>query len=88
MPKIAQHKENLRVILNLGEGAIRDGESVDSVKKQLMVLGRQISAVRPKSERELTKVLIPLSLTSKDGQGSAWLVCLALKLNPGQVDSA
>ena len=64
----AQHKGNLRVILNLGEGAIRDGESVESVKKQLMVLGRQISAVRPKSERELTKVLIPLSLTSKDGR--------------------
>ena len=64
----AQHKGNLRVILNLGDGAIRDGESVDSVKKQLMVLGRQISAARPKSERELTKVLIPLSLTSKDGR--------------------
>ena len=64
----AQHKGPLRVIVNLGDGAIRDGETVESVRKQLMVLARHVSAVRPQSERELTRVLLPLSLTSKDGR--------------------
>ena len=64
----AQHKGPMQVIVNLGEGAIRDGETVESVVKQLKLLAQQISAVRPRSEREFTRVLIPLCLTSKEGQ--------------------
>ena len=63
-----QHKGPMQVIVNLGEGAIRDGETVESVVKQLKLLAQQISAVRPRSEREYTRVLIPLCLTSKEGQ--------------------
>ena len=63
-----QHRGPLHVVVDLGEGCIRDGESVESVKRQLLKLAREIMAVRPKNERENTRVLIPLSFASKDGR--------------------
>ena len=63
-----QHKEQMNVILDIGGDAIRNGESVSSVLKQARSIARAIIGSRPRVFREMTRILIPSQLSSKDGR--------------------
>ena len=54
-----RHKGRLNIVVDLGTEAIKRGESVDSVVKQLMLVARALAGLRPKSERANTRVLVP-----------------------------
>ena len=62
------HKGKMNIIVDMGDRAIRDGESVESVRSQLMSLARGVISIRPLSDRESTRVLLPLRFQSKDGR--------------------
>ena len=63
-----QHKEQMNVILDIGGDAIRNGETVSSVIKQARSIARAIIGSRPRVFREMTRILIPSQLSSKDGR--------------------
>ena len=63
-----QHRGRLNVIIELGQEAVKRGESVPSVLKETMAVARAVIACRPKHERQNTRVLFPNLLLSKNGE--------------------
>ena len=62
------HKGKVNIIVDMGDRAIREGESVEYVRAQLMNLARGLISVRPAADRESTRIPLPLRFQSKDGR--------------------
>ena len=62
------NKGKVNIIVDMGDRAIREGESVEYVRAQLMNLARGLISVRPAADRESTRILLPLRFQSKDGR--------------------
>ena len=64
-------KGAMNIIIDLGQDAIKNGESVEGVRKSLMQVARALTSLRSPTDRANTRVLFPSLILSKTGEDVA-----------------
>ena len=64
-------KGAMNIIVDLGQDAIKNGESIEGVRKSLMQVARAVTSLRPPTDRANTRVLFPSLILSKTGEDVA-----------------